>query len=622
MKGLSPPPATHSFVELAVSSSCFAANFGAIRLRSPSPQQLEAAADFILAGASVVSLELSELTFSGLPWGSSNLRRLSSEELRSRKVHADALLRGLIRVLVEGERVGVNLLKMKQVYTNDEEAKQIFANLPATLTTFGFSRSPIGQASVDYLAKSIYSRLTQLSDLDISANKIQMWQAGTLAIALSKRTELRRLNLKYNSFGPQLRQHMSVDESGVQRLDTILCGCRSLRHLNLGCTGVGGFAHILVKAHIKDALPLESLRLFSNSIGVDLITLLAPGSMPKLLYLDLDGNQLVAKVSLALAKFLRTSNLQVLRLKSCMLYDTGVRNVAEALTSSKLKMLDLSANHMGESGAKGLHNALVLNPPLEELRLTDNDFLEAGAKTIGESLQKGNRMLKVLIMNKNGITENGAFYIWEAISSPACAIRVLDLAENMISNNGIELMFNALSKTGLALTTLCLDNNKLAKGHFGSEALAKMLATNRALSDLSLNTIELGREGIRMLAEALGRSHTLRRLSISGTGAGKRGAGPIAQALAKNRSLRELIMAHNKLGEEGAQQLAPGIMQNCGLIVLDLEGNQLEAVGCREIIDAAVKNPTLAELNLKSNNLAIATVYEAIDLRPALYIHH
>ena len=143
------------------------------------------------------------------------------------------------------------------------------------------------------------------------------------------------------------------------------------------------------------------------------------------------------------------------------LTDEHMKGVSGVLMSNtKLTMLDLSKNRIGDAGAHALEVALAGAVGLQTLTLSCNRIGDDGACAIAAALRMAIAIgwapgaaggLKELMLAWNQIGDRGAGALAKALPNK---LRRLDLRANRVGNAGVAELFRALP-TGPALDELC-----------------------------------------------------------------------------------------------------------------------------------------------------------------------
>jgi len=241
------------------------------------------------------------------------------------------------------------------------------------------------------------------------------------------RVELERCNIR----GQGLKQ-MSLEPDMLEYIS----------HLNLGSNFLGSDNIAPVYFELKDWLPtlhinaspmmpllssifsstsLRMVELQNNNIGdrgVEL--LLASGSLPNVMFLNLGTNNISEKGALCLSNVLKdcdTNQLIGLNLNHNNLGDEGAGFIADVLKSSiTLTNLKLQNNSITCIGAAHLSRALCSSPSrsvLDYLDLEKNLIADEGAIHIAESVAQNHSLSFVSLERNSLITQAGASLFYQ-----------------------------------------------------------------------------------------------------------------------------------------------------------------------------------------------------------------
>ncbi|XP_016102090.1 NACHT, LRR and PYD domains-containing protein 12-like [Sinocyclocheilus grahami] len=351
--------------------------------------------------------------------------------------------------------------------------------------------------------------------------------------------------------------------------------------------------------------------------------------------LDLSNNHLQDSGGKLLAAGLKSPNCQlnILGLSGCLVKEEGCAALASALSSnlSHLRELDLSNNHLQDSGVKllaaGLKSPNQLNilrlsgcfvkeegcaalasalssnlSHLRELDLSNNHLQDSGVKLLAAGLKSPNQ-LNILRLSGCLVKEEGCAALASALSSNLSHLRELDLSNNHLQDSGVKLLAAGL-KSPNQLNILRL-SGCLVKEE-GCAALASALSSNLShLRELDLSNNHLQDSGVKLLAAGLKSPNQLNILRLSGCFVKEEGCAALASALSSNLShLRELDLSNNHLQDSGVKLLAAGLKSpNCQLNILRLSYCMVTEEGCAALASALSSNPShLRELDLSYNH--------------------
>ncbi|XP_038156732.1 NACHT, LRR and PYD domains-containing protein 3-like [Cyprinodon tularosa] len=206
---------------------------------------------------------------------------------------------------------------------------------------------------------------------------------------------------------------------------------------------------------------------------------------------------------------------QVANLKACNLTPMCCENLANGISSSQLRELDLSNNCLTDSGLKqlsdGLKNsklqtlrlrscgltedsaitlAFVISSTccqLKELDLTDNDFQDPGVRKFSTGLGSSFCKLEQLRLSGCRVTEEGCTFLASALNSSH--LKELDLSYNHPGNSGLMLLSTLLEDPQCTLQKLCVEQCGESRIQPGPRKYLKtlMLDPDTAHRDISLS---------------------------------------------------------------------------------------------------------------------------------------
>ncbi|XP_073702928.1 uncharacterized protein [Garra rufa] len=262
-------------------------------------------------------------------------------------------------------------------------------------------------------------------------------------------------------------------------------------------------------------------------------------------------------------------------LTSCNLTDQHCEIVGSALQSSNspLRELDLSQNHLKDSGVKLLCAGLKSpNCQLNTLRLTSCNLTDQHCEIVGSALQSSNSPLRELVLSQNHLKDSGVKLLCTGLKSPNCQLNTLRLSGCLLTDKGYAALASALSSNPFHLRELDLSYNNP-----GQSGVNLPFDAFKYVNNLNLASCYLTDQHCEVVGSAL---------------------------QSTNSRLRKLDLSHNDLQDSGVELLCAGLKSpNCQLNILRLSYCMVTAEGCAALASALSSNPShLRELDLSYNH--------------------
>jgi len=204
--------------------------------------------------------------------------------------------------------------------------------------------------------------------------------------------------------------------------------------------------------------------------------------------------------------------------------------------------------------------------------------------------------LLILNLSDNFIGNEGSVSI-SFILTENSQLEQLYVSGNSIGHKGAKLIFTALY-SNFSLKKLDLSNNPI-KTLFEDSSYA--LENNYCLKDLNLADCSLTYHSIFLLSQILVKNKGLMALNLAGNSLDDKGILPICRVLTKNFVLKTLNFSRNKVRNEGAKSISEALMGNQGIVEVNLRENEIKDSGAEELSELARVNMNILRVGLELN---------------------
>ncbi|KAG7315424.1 hypothetical protein KOW79_021512 [Hemibagrus wyckioides] len=267
-----------------------------------------------------------------------------------------------------------------------------------------------------------------------------------------------------------------------------------------------------------------------------------------------------------------SSNLRELDLSNNHLYDAGVNLISKALKNPncKLESLRLCGCNITEKSCGLLASAFDSScSSLRKLNLSNNILKDSGIKMLCGALDSPNCKLESLKLSCCTLTDLSCTFLASAFSSNQSCLQELNLSNNTLQDSGVRMLCAVLEITDCKLEVLKLR----ACGLTGKSCLALSAVLTSALSriqvlDLSNNNLQ--DSVIKMVSAAEMNPHSrLQTLRLPGCSVTQRSC--LALAILLSSKLTEVDLGRNTLSDSGVKLLSEGMKNSpCKLQILRL----------------------------------------------------
>ncbi|XP_039990373.1 NACHT, LRR and PYD domains-containing protein 3-like [Xiphias gladius] len=189
-----------------------------------------------------------------------------------------------------------------------------------------------------------------------------------------------------------------------------------------------------------------------------------------------------------LANCISTSQIRELDLSNNNLTDSGIILLSGGLKNSKVETLRLRSCNLTENSSDGLASLISSTScQLKALDLTDNDFHDVGVTRLSDVLGNPHCKLEILTLSLCRVTEEGCAFLASALNSSH--LRELDLSYNHPGNFGLQLLSALLDDPQCSLQKLSVEQCGESRIQPGPKKYISKLTLdpNTAHKDISLS---------------------------------------------------------------------------------------------------------------------------------------
>ncbi|KAM6893614.1 uncharacterized protein FYW49_019993 isoform 1-T1 [Xenentodon cancila] len=263
----------------------------------------------------------------------------------------------------------------------------------------------------------------------------------------------------------------------------------------------------------------------------------------------------------ALAFILLSSeeDLEVFDLKKYSASEEVLLRLLPVVKASK-KVL-LSGCNLSEEVCAGLSSVLSSqSSSLTELDLSNNHLQDSGLKKLCPGLESPHCKLESLRLSGCNLSEEVCADLSSVLSSQSSSLTELDLSNNHLQDSGLEKLCPGLKSPHCKLESLRLSGCNLSEEVCAG--LSSVLSSQSSrLTELDLSNNHLQDSGLKKLCPGLESPHCkLESLRLSGCLLTSDGCASLVSALSSNPShLRELDLSYNHPGESAVKHLSAGL---------------------------------------------------------------
>ncbi|KAM9475995.1 NACHT, LRR and PYD domains-containing protein 3-like [Clarias gariepinus] len=326
------------------------------------------------------------------------------------------------------------------------------------------------------------------------------------------------------------------------------------------------------------------------------------------------------------ARALKDGRVTNIDLKHCKLGDQAITILCSSITHSRLHRLDLWDCGVTLESSQAIAEMLSRSN-LRDLNLGANDLNDEGLIRLVAALETTSTCtLQTLGLDLCPLTGSCLSALSSGLTSSLSELRNLVLRRNSLGDDTLEHLSQALRSGRCKLNTLSLYSCELT-GSCGPALAAALQSEHCCLTDLDLSVNEFDESCALLICDALKSPNcSLEKLCMAACEL----TGPVFSALGsvlvcEASRLKELSIGINRVGDAAVKHILKALKHaHCRLQHLDLEMVDLTDACLDELCEAVTACSSLTSLILKNNSLTDSSVPRLVKLvqeRPVLELN-
>ncbi|XP_061571018.1 NACHT, LRR and PYD domains-containing protein 3-like [Cololabis saira] len=256
---------------------------------------------------------------------------------------------------------------------------------------------------------------------------------------------------------------------------------------------------------------------------------------------------------------LSSEDLEVFDLKKYSASEEVLRRLLPVVKASKKVVLS-GCNLSGNICADLSSVLSSQSSSLTELDLSNNHLQDSGLKKLCPGLESPHCHLESLRLSGCNLSENICADLSSVLSSQSSSLTELDLSNNHLQDSGLKNLCPGLESPHCHLESLRLSGCNLS-GNICADLSSVLSSQSSSLTELDLSNNHLQDSGLKKLCPGLESPHChLESLRLSGCQISEEGCASLVSALSSYPShLRELDLSYNHPGESAVKLLSAGL---------------------------------------------------------------
>ncbi|KAI7790768.1 hypothetical protein IRJ41_000684 [Triplophysa rosa] len=477
---------------------------------------------------------------------------------------------------------------------------------PLLLKELNLSHNKLGDLDGEKLSALLMDSHNKVTKIILNNCELTENQCSALAAVLSCKTLVKEMNLNNSRLMDSGLKHI------CDKLKNPQC---HLQILNLSYCSIGeeGYKSLCSAVRSNPKSRLIDLDLRGNDpgeTGVKLICQLTQDHKCALKTVRFLSSSSAVKAFEYLTEALWINPLleRELNLSYFKLDESRVNQICDLLKDQHCRINTLILRDCGLTGesCSALASVLSSNTSLKELDVSNNHLQDSGVKKLQTGLENIHCQLQKLSVSECSIGEEGYKSLCSAVRSNPSHLIDLDLRGNDPGQTGVKLIYQLLQNSKCALETVRLCGCSITEAQC-VQLISALCLNLSQLTHLDLSQNKLGHSGIKRLCDLLKHSDCkLDQLELRTCGLTDEGLVALTSALSSNPShLRTLDLSGNRLGDSGVKHLCALLSNSqCSLETLNLCGCSMTMTQHDQLISALCSNPShLTELNLSGNKI-------------------